>query len=222
MRGFLERMTWEIQSAESGPDDRLQVMWGHILERKCITQTSLWVLLFPELSLNLSHNLSSAAIELFSDSKRSTTVIRERKQTGVPKGLRGSIGSCDSKNQFSVTETVLIWFHSSHYTYTHFQCNRCTVHQQQSVSYLSHYVLTIACNLSVLQQGATQEAVKQNGPWLYWITIKNGSISSDDVVYHVCLVCCTHDEKHYVNKWRLNITNPYWNNHSHVKMNYTY
>lgn len=53
-------------------------------------QTSLWVLLIPQLSLNLFHNLSGTRIKLLSDSERSFTVIREHKQ--APKS---SMWSCD-------------------------------------------------------------------------------------------------------------------------------
>lgn len=44
-------------------------------------------MLVPELSFNPSHNLSGTRIELFLDSKKSSTVIWERKQTGLTRGL---------------------------------------------------------------------------------------------------------------------------------------
>lgn len=44
-------------------------------------------MLVPELSLNPSHNLSGTRIELFSDSKKSSMVIWECKQTGLTRGL---------------------------------------------------------------------------------------------------------------------------------------
>lgn len=77
--GSAERMTRGIQNADSDPDDIREVMMrsypGEKVQGSGYAQTSLWVLLVPELFLNLSHNLSGTRIELLSNGKVNRLVV---------------------------------------------------------------------------------------------------------------------------------------------------